>query len=601
MTYEVDVTDKPFAATGNGITDDRSSIQAAIDDVGSHGGGIVKLPKGNYRLATPLKGIGLRVKHDGVVLCGNGPDSILVHHELYAHDQAFVPLLFQNGGDNSSDNPEKMSRVGVRDLTVKFHSKGPNDSGAIQFNACEDWFCERVTILGDRQGMLGLQNPGDTVATGSRTNGIAASWGSYRGLISDCLVDGVSKPGFYVAWAEQTTLKNCVAQYIKNVAKDLHLADSGFSVAGGSNVVLIDCDAHHCGGYGFQLTVLFGLDCTVQEVEISGQEWQKQFWIKIVNSSQQKPPGYLLPLFIFNKSIQRYQTLDVDSLTYEGDKDRWKVILKAPENIIVDTNVVAALRPFSNVKIVGGSAQHNSIGLAVGQQRKGSVGKDLLVSGFRSEDNSSGQGISVNAGEDLCFNNCISQRNQSGILVQDVASETEPKGVFGQTTRVTIVGCTFSSNEQFNVRLNSCNHVTITNTVISRPVDNTLAASARGIEIDPAPEAIQVEKIVLVGGGLSSAAPKVIYTIGSAVEHSGKIIITDIVFSGYDSSPENIVKVTSGSHGVKDGFYSLTHPGSPEHVIYAPILSEYRDSKQVNKRYRKLTQGNHNVGWQVIP
>jgi hypothetical protein len=37
---------KYFNATGNGTTDDRPAIQATIDDVAAHGGGVVYLPAG---------------------------------------------------------------------------------------------------------------------------------------------------------------------------------------------------------------------------------------------------------------------------------------------------------------------------------------------------------------------------------------------------------------------------------------------------------------------------------------------------------------------------------------------------------------------------
>jgi hypothetical protein len=50
----VDVRVAPYSATGNGTTDDTAAIQAALNDVGAAGGGVVFLPTGNYMIASHL-------------------------------------------------------------------------------------------------------------------------------------------------------------------------------------------------------------------------------------------------------------------------------------------------------------------------------------------------------------------------------------------------------------------------------------------------------------------------------------------------------------------------------------------------------------------
>lgn len=47
---------KDFGAKGDGVTDDRAAIQAALDFAGTGGGGVkVRLPRGNYRITSGLK------------------------------------------------------------------------------------------------------------------------------------------------------------------------------------------------------------------------------------------------------------------------------------------------------------------------------------------------------------------------------------------------------------------------------------------------------------------------------------------------------------------------------------------------------------------
>lgn len=71
LTGEVDVTASPYNAAGDGVANDRTAIQAAIDAVAALGGGTVYLPAGIYRITQ-----GLNLKSN-VHLRGAGAGSII--------------------------------------------------------------------------------------------------------------------------------------------------------------------------------------------------------------------------------------------------------------------------------------------------------------------------------------------------------------------------------------------------------------------------------------------------------------------------------------------------------------------------------------------
>jgi len=63
-------------AIGDGTTDDTTAIQNAIDAAGAAGGGVVYLPKGNYRFTT-----GLIISNDDVALVGDGRSATYLEYE----------------------------------------------------------------------------------------------------------------------------------------------------------------------------------------------------------------------------------------------------------------------------------------------------------------------------------------------------------------------------------------------------------------------------------------------------------------------------------------------------------------------------------------
>lgn len=96
----VDVTHAPYYADNSGDTDATAAIQAAINDMGVAGGGVVYLPAGTYRIRPPDgSDYALRIQRSGVVLRGAGPDrTFLFNDETYMRGKSVLLVRADSGG-----------------------------------------------------------------------------------------------------------------------------------------------------------------------------------------------------------------------------------------------------------------------------------------------------------------------------------------------------------------------------------------------------------------------------------------------------------------------------------------------------------------------
>lgn len=69
-----DVTDSKYGAIPDDNIDDRDAIQAAINDVGSKGGGVVFFPEGRYNIRGGKATDVIQIKYDNIILRGVGKD-----------------------------------------------------------------------------------------------------------------------------------------------------------------------------------------------------------------------------------------------------------------------------------------------------------------------------------------------------------------------------------------------------------------------------------------------------------------------------------------------------------------------------------------------
>ncbi len=121
-TTFIRVTDPPFNAAGDGVADDTSAIQAALDQMGRAGGGTVYLPQGRYRVtrlnvptAVELRGpLGGGGHHSGVTTC-----ALLGYPGENIEDPASDPALLTLSPDS-----------GIRGFDVVYPAQGYGSAAA---------------------------------------------------------------------------------------------------------------------------------------------------------------------------------------------------------------------------------------------------------------------------------------------------------------------------------------------------------------------------------------------------------------------------------------------------------------------------------------
>lgn len=188
-SFAIDVSVKDFGAKGDGKTDDKSAIQAAIDAVNKAGGGIVRFPEGTYLVTAPNKGRNSQAQinaANGVTLEGEGMDKSIIK---VADDQgAWIALI---GGSN------------VKNFTV--HNLGVDGNGAT--NKCVP---DKPGGIGDNSAHILVRLPASSNVTFKRCHffnhsgvwAIICSDGVTNLVIDSCVLDKIG--GFTVDFDHST-------------------------------------------------------------------------------------------------------------------------------------------------------------------------------------------------------------------------------------------------------------------------------------------------------------------------------------------------------------------------------------------------------------
>jgi parallel beta-helix repeat protein len=288
---------KSYGAVGDGTTDDTEAIQDTLDAAETAGGGIVYFPKGTYLVST-----GLTVGNN-ITICGAGYSSIV------KLDSGNTTKVFSNN-DTSTGNSNitirdlkidgnKANRTGNLDYMIYFDNV---DNVLIEniffYNSrWDDIFLQSVNnykinnIYSENCRMVSVGTyylcSHGTISNCYVYNLVAAEAGlfghSYRingtdVVVENCIADGCGDAafvvnfadstwdtrakrvtlnncvaidtrdfGFFVSYAEDVTISNCIARTTSDSGTSrASSAGGGFGYAEARNLTITNCIAHDC-------------------------------------------------------------------------------------------------------------------------------------------------------------------------------------------------------------------------------------------------------------------------------------------------------------------------------------------------------------------
>lgn len=163
---------KSYGALGDGTTDDRSAINAAITAAAAAGGGEVRLPAGTYAISGSLGSSTYAAGFNNIAIVGAGRDATIIKNTSNT-----VAISFGNG-DGSLGVYGKNYRVS--DLTIDMNSLTAGSNGGMAFNNCQFVTLERTKVINKVSGAHAM------LYFGTSTNASSAMLGKHLRII-DCI------------------------------------------------------------------------------------------------------------------------------------------------------------------------------------------------------------------------------------------------------------------------------------------------------------------------------------------------------------------------------------------------------------------------------
>jgi hypothetical protein len=148
------------------VAENTRTIQAALDDVGTRGGGTVLVPVGTWRVSAPNMNAdwpsALLIRHNGVTLAGAGMTgsnrTTLVFHGMYRVDSTGQAFGRGHGirfvGTGSNADPRR--NCGIRDIELDGDGRDERDVGGYTGTGNIDWISEDGIKYGWDTGHKGI-------------------------------------------------------------------------------------------------------------------------------------------------------------------------------------------------------------------------------------------------------------------------------------------------------------------------------------------------------------------------------------------------------------------------------------------------------------
>lgn len=141
------VSVKDFGAVGDGVTDDRAAIEAAVNAVYAAGGGTVYLPEGTYLIASFSSGYYTVRAKDGVSFVGEGPKSIIKMANGMVSATQGISFLY--------DHTNPITNVRYSNFTLDWNGQNNPNPNTVAGNVTRmgtgngatNWHADNITFL----------------------------------------------------------------------------------------------------------------------------------------------------------------------------------------------------------------------------------------------------------------------------------------------------------------------------------------------------------------------------------------------------------------------------------------------------------------------
>lgn len=262
------VSVKDFGAVGDGVTDDTAAIQAAIDAVGSAGGGSVYIPVGTYKLTDSLT-----VSNDYVALIGDGSSASV----LLGSDPTKWIIKFNANADHMLIDSLWIKGSAVSDATTQYgigYTSDSDDPESVVIQNCKFSHSNNGIVVGSGRFWKITQNSFDTLVgiTSGTGYGILAAAANSNNVFSENTFKGTLTTHLrHAIYNSVGASFNVVAN---NVIKDCNEAGISFnatSAQAGVRGVIVSNNIIEGGGVAATTdAAAINLNGNIQDCVVSG-------------------------------------------------------------------------------------------------------------------------------------------------------------------------------------------------------------------------------------------------------------------------------------------------------------------------------------------